>query len=106
MSRQTSFVVVSTHWLMNLRLGGTHDTKSCCKTWGAPMASLDIEVRKVQNPAFGAAILAAFIQGFYEADETKQGTPLPYVFVVLPMILHSEIYRLLAGTKPSLRHMA
>ena len=70
------------------------------------MPSLDIEVRKVQNAAFGAVILAAFIQGFYEADETRQGTPLPYAFVVLPMILHSDIYRLLAGTKQSLRHMA
>lgn len=70
------------------------------------MPSLDIEVRKVQNAAFGAVILAAFIQGFYETDETKQGIPLPYAFLVLPMILHSDIYRLLAGTKPSLRHMA
>jgi hypothetical protein len=70
------------------------------------MAKLDAEVRNVQNAAFGAVILAAFVQGFYDADETKEGVPLPYLFLVLPIVLHSDIYRLLSGTKPSLRHMA
>jgi hypothetical protein len=70
------------------------------------MASLDAEARNVQNAAFGAVILAAFVQGFYDADETKEGVPLPYLFLVLPIVLHSDIYRLLASTKPSLRHMA
>ena len=70
------------------------------------MAKLDEEVRNVQNPAFGAVILAGFVQGFYDADQTKEGVPLPYLFLVLPIILHSDIYRLLSGTKPSLRHMA
>ena len=70
------------------------------------MASLDAEARNVQNAAFGAVILAAFVQGFYDADETKEGVPLPYLFLVLPIVLHSDIYRLLSGTKPSLRHMA
>jgi hypothetical protein len=70
------------------------------------MSNLDTEVRNVQNAAFGAVILAGFIQGYYEGDETKQGSPLPYVFLVLPIVLHSDIYRLLSGTRPSLRHMA
>jgi hypothetical protein len=70
------------------------------------MASLDAEVRNVQNAAFGAAILTAFVQGFFEADESKQGVPLPYLFLVLPIVLHSDIYRLLAGTRLGLRHMA
>ena len=70
------------------------------------MPSLDQEVRNVQNPAFCAAILGSFIQGFYEADLSKQGAPLAYAFLVLPMILHSDTYRLLQTTKPSLRHMA
>lgn len=70
------------------------------------MPILDTEVRNVQNPAFGAVILAAFAQGFYDADVAKAGVPLPYLFLVLPIVLHSDIYRLLAGTKPSLRHMA
>jgi hypothetical protein len=70
------------------------------------MANLDTEVRNVQNAAFGAVILASFVQGFYESDETKQGVPFPYLFLVLPIILHSDVYRLLAGTKLSLRHMA
>lgn len=46
------------------------------------MASLDAEARNVQNAAFGAVILAAFVQGFYDADETKEGVPLPYLFLV------------------------
>jgi hypothetical protein len=70
------------------------------------MSNLDAEVRNVQNAAFGAVILAGFIQGFYKADETKQGVPLPYIFLVLPIVLHSDIYRLLSSTRPSLRHMA
>lgn len=70
------------------------------------MSLLDTEVRNVQNPAFGAIMLAAFVQGFYEADETKRGAPLPYLFLVLPMILHSDIYRLLSSTRLSLRQMA
>lgn len=70
------------------------------------MASLDAEARNVQNAAFGAVILAAFVQGFYDADKTKEGVPLPYLFLVLPIVLHSDIYRLLSGTRPSLRHMA
>jgi len=70
------------------------------------MASLDSEVRNVQNPAFGAVVLAAFLQGYYEADETKQGVPLQYTFLVLPLVLHSDMYRMLSGTKLGLRHMA
>jgi hypothetical protein len=70
------------------------------------MASLDAEVRNVQNPAFGAVALAAFIQGFYDADEKKQGVPLPYLFLVLPILLHSDFYELLSSTRAGLRHMA
>jgi Family of unknown function (DUF6521) len=70
------------------------------------MAGLDAEVRNVQNAAFGAAVLGGFIQGFCEADPSKLGVPLPYVFLVLPIVLHSDLYALLARTKPSLRHLA
>ena len=70
------------------------------------MSSLDSEVKNVQNPAFGAVILAAFAQGYYDADKTKQGVPLPYLFLVLPLVLQSDMYRLLSATRPSLRHMA
>ncbi len=70
------------------------------------MGSLDAETRNVQNAAFAAAILAAFAQGFYEADERKQGVPLPYLFLVLPIVLHADMYHLLASTKLGLRHMA
>jgi hypothetical protein len=70
------------------------------------MSSLDREARNVQNPAFGATVLAAFLQGHYEADEMKGGTPLPYLFLVLPMIFHSEVYRLLSETRTGLRQFA
>jgi len=70
------------------------------------MAVLDNETRAVQNPAFGAAVLAAFVSGFYENDATKTGVPLPYLYVALPMILHSDIYCLIRSTRPSLRHLA
>ena len=70
------------------------------------MPGLDAEARNVQNAAFGATLLGAFVQGFYEADASKNGVPLPYLFLVLPILLHSDIYRLLSSTTPSLRHMA
>jgi hypothetical protein len=70
------------------------------------MPGLDTEVRNVQNCAFGAVMLAAFVQGFYEADETKRGVPLQYLFLVLPVILHSDIYGLLSSTRLGLRQMA
>jgi hypothetical protein len=70
------------------------------------MASLDAETRNVQNSAFGAVVLASFVQGFYDADATKKGVPLPYLFLVLPIILQSDICRLLSGTKLGLRQMA
>jgi hypothetical protein len=70
------------------------------------MPSLDTEIRNVQNPAFGAAILAAFVQGYYDADQTKEGAPLPYLFLVLPIVLHTDMYRLLSGTRAGLRQMA
>ena len=70
------------------------------------MPSLDAEIRHVQNPAFGAAILAAFLQGFYDADQSKKGVPLPYLFLVLPIVLHADMFRLLSNTKAGLRQMA
>lgn len=70
------------------------------------MAALDAEVRAVQNSAFGAAILAGFVHGYFEGDSSKKGAPLPYLYLVLPMILHADIYRLVRGTRPSLRHLA
>ena len=70
------------------------------------MPEIDTEIRNVQNSAFGAALLAAFVIGYYSGDERKRGAPLPYLFLVLPLILRADIYRIIAGTTPGLRHMA
>lgn len=70
------------------------------------MSALDAEVRNVQNPAFGAVLIASFVQGYYDSDDAKLGAPLPYLFLVLPIILHADVYRLLATTKSGLRQMA
>jgi hypothetical protein len=63
------------------------------------MPDLDVEIRNVQNPAFGAVVLAAFIQGYYESENAKVGVPFQYLFLVLPMIIHSDIYQILASTR-------
>jgi Family of unknown function (DUF6521) len=54
------------------------------------MTILASETRNIQNPAFCATVLWRFTCGYAEAHETKDPPPLPLLFLVLPIILHSE----------------
>ena len=64
------------------------------------------EIRNIQNPAFGAALLTAFIQSYYEAHQHRMGAPLPYAYVVLPMLMHADILSVISSTNSGLRGMA
>lgn len=48
------------------------------------------EVQNVQNPALGAALLWRFCCGYVEANRVSSPPPLPFLFLVLPIILHQE----------------
>jgi hypothetical protein len=70
------------------------------------MGVLDEEIGLVQNQAYGAALLAGFVHGYHAHHPEKAGTPLPYLFVALPMLLHSDLVELIASTRLGLRGFA
>ncbi|EAY1186214.1 hypothetical protein FKY11_00465 [Salmonella enterica] len=48
------------------------------------------EVQNVQNPALGAALLWRFCCGYVETHRVSSPPPLPFLFLVLPIVLHQE----------------
>lgn len=56
------------------------------------------EVRAVQNPALGAALLWRFACGYSPAS-SPLATPLPLMFVVLPMLYHAQTATQIASTR-------
>lgn len=55
------------------------------------------EVQAVQNPALGAVLLWRFSCAFCP-DGAVNGTPLPLLFVVLPIVFHSKTFEEVRGT--------
>lgn len=53
------------------------------------MTQLLNEVHAIQNPALGAALLWRFSCGF-SPESSEKGTPLPLVFMVLPLVFHAR----------------
>ena len=60
--------------------------------------SLSLEVRNVQNPALGAALLWRFACGYAGAHATRDAPPLPLAYLVLPLLLHQATARHIKGT--------
>ncbi|MCR8630713.1 three component ABC system middle component [Paenibacillus radicis (ex Xue et al. 2023)] len=66
------------------------------------MGVLDREINLIQNAALGATLLWRFVSGFSNGSETKESTPIPLLYIVLPMIYHHETLDLISTTqKPS-----
>ncbi len=63
------------------------------------MISLAKEVRNIQNPALGAAILWRFVCGYVENHATHEAAPFPLLFVVLPIVLHQQTEEFVSGTQ-------
>jgi len=61
------------------------------------MTAILNEVQAMQNPALGAGLLWRFVCGHSPATSPK-GTPLPLVFVVLPLVFHARSMEAVAGT--------
>lgn len=62
-------------------------------------SALTHELRNVQNPAFGAALLWRFTVGFTEAHKKADCPVLPLGFLVLPIILHQDTFEILRLTQ-------
>jgi hypothetical protein len=61
--------------------------------------ALSDEVRNVQNPALGAALLWRFVCGYTRTQKEAGHVPLQLVFVVLPIIFHEETCSFLKSTQ-------
>jgi hypothetical protein len=65
------------------------------------MAILDAEVLNVQNSALGAALVWRFACGYQEGSGSKNPTPFPLLFLVLPVTFHEETAQFIKSTKKS-----
>lgn len=58
------------------------------------------DIYLVQNPALGATLAWRFVEG-YTAKGASRPTPLPLLFVVLPIVYHEELRDAAIATFPS-----
>lgn len=63
------------------------------------MNTLSKETRIIQNPALGAFLIWRFTVGYEQGSKNKDGTPLPLIFIVLPILLHPEISEFIMNTR-------
>lgn len=61
------------------------------------MISQDLDVKYVQNPAIGAALLWRFVCGYYQRN--SQPVPFPLLFVVLPIIFRKDLCAVVKSTQ-------
>jgi hypothetical protein len=64
------------------------------------------ELENVRNPAYGASLLYAVIQGHSEIAETDEGLALPHLFVALPLLLDPRALDVFSHTRIGLRGAA
>ena len=69
------------------------------------MSVLDQGIANVQNPAYTAALLAGFVEGYRENHPLRNGPLLPYLFVAVPMLLQVDILDNIRSTQLGLRGM-
>ncbi len=63
------------------------------------MYSLRREVQYVQNPALGAILLWRFVVGYERGSGSANPSPIPLLFIVLPVILHEETAQFVSSTR-------
>lgn len=61
------------------------------------MVSHDIDVKYVQNPAIGAALLWRFVCGHYQTE--NQPVPFPLLFIVLPITFRQDLCAVVKSTQ-------
>lgn len=57
------------------------------------------EVKNIQNPALGAGLIWRFVCGYKENHVVHNGTPLPLLFLVLPVAFHEQTEEMVRGTQ-------
>jgi len=63
------------------------------------MGNLIREIQCVQNPALGAMILWRFTCGYLHGSKNNLFTPVPLLFIVLPIVLHQETTEFISSTR-------
>ena len=63
------------------------------------MTILNQETRNIQNPALGAMLLWRFTTGYAKGCKASSPTPLPLLFIVLPIMLHQETAQFITSTQ-------
>jgi hypothetical protein len=64
------------------------------------------ELKNVRNPAYGASLLYAVVQGHNEIAGTGEGLALPHLFVALPLLLDPRVLDVFSHTRAGLRGVA
>jgi hypothetical protein len=57
------------------------------------------EVEAIQNPGLGGVLLWRFAVGYAASRKTPESTPLPALFLPLPILFHEETLALVASTQ-------
>ena len=57
------------------------------------MATLNKEVRAIQNPALGSVLIWRAASSYQKNHPAGSFLPLPLSFIVLPILLHEENFR-------------
>lgn len=65
------------------------------------MTVLNKETKLIQNPALGSVLLWRFTTGYAKGSEINSPTPLPLLFLVLPIALHQETATFVKSTQKS-----
>ena len=60
---------------------------------------LNQETKNIQNPALGAMLIWRFVTGYERGSGTNRATPLPLLFLVLPMLFHQETAEFVSSTQ-------
>lgn len=69
-------------------------------------AILAREVQAIQNPGLGAVLLWRFAVGYASSRGAPETTPMPVLFLPLPILFHEETVELVRRTRTGLRGFA
>lgn len=65
------------------------------------MIILNKETKNIQNPALGALLLWRFTASYEGHSQTHEPTPLPLLFIILPILFHEETVEFIETTRIS-----
>jgi len=63
------------------------------------MAILNQTTKNIQNPALGATVLWRFTSGYTEGSKISSPTPLPILFIVIPIMYHEDTVAFITSTQ-------